>query len=62
MVLGVTTTGYIVLTVFLLIVLAGLFEAVRLFWRLMRGDEQIEGTSWGRQYAGRRRREHLNGE
>jgi hypothetical protein len=56
---AVTTVGYIVLTVFGLIILVALFETGRLFWRLMRGDEQIESTSFGKQFFRRRRDEEM---
>jgi hypothetical protein len=58
-IVAVTTVGYVVLTVFGLIVLVALFETGRLVWRLMRGDEQIESTSLGKQFFGRRRDEEV---
>ena len=54
MVVAVTVAGFVVLTVFGLFVLFALFMAGRLFWRLLQGDEQIESTSWGRQYTRRK--------
>ena len=58
MTVGVTTAGYVVLGVFGAVILVTLFMAGQLFWRLMQGDEQIESTSWGKQFFGRRRREN----
>jgi Na+-driven multidrug efflux pump len=54
MVVAVTVVGIVVLTAFGLFVLFALFTAGRLLWRLMQGDEQIESTSWGRQYLRRK--------
>jgi hypothetical protein len=53
-VVAVTVARFVALTVFGLLVLFALFSAGRLFWRLMQGDEQIESTSWGRQYGRRK--------
>jgi len=47
-------TGAIVaLVVLVLFVLLVVFAGGRLIWGLFRGDTQIEGTSWGKQYRGR---------
>jgi hypothetical protein len=53
------TIGYIILAVFGLFVVYALYTAVRLFVRLMRGDEQIESTSFGKQFFRRQRDEEM---
>jgi hypothetical protein len=58
-IVAVSTVGYVVLIVFALIVLVALFETGRLVWRLMRGDEEIESTSFGKQFFGRQRDEEM---
>lgn len=60
MVVAVATGAIVVLVVLGLFVLLVLFAGGRLIWGLFRGDMQIEGTSWGKQY--RRRHEHLDDE
>ena len=55
--------GHVIAVVALgLFVLLILFTGGRLVWALFRGDAQIESTSRGKQYALRRRPEHLDDE
>ena len=60
-VIAATTAAIIVLVILGVFVLLVLFAGGRLIWGLFRGDTQIESTSSGKQYFGRRR-EDLDGE
>jgi uncharacterized membrane protein YqiK len=59
-IVATTTAAIVVLVILGLFALLVLFAGGRLIWGLLRGDTQIESSSWGRQY--RRGREDLDGE